>query len=65
MDYTFSYSKNGKDWKVLKKNFDIGSKEYLSGGRYTGPMIGMYASSNGQPSKSIVDFDYFYYQGDK
>jgi alpha-N-arabinofuranosidase len=62
VNHSFSYSSNGKDYKLLKENLDLGNNEYLSGGIYTGPMIGMYATSNGELSKNIASFDYFYYQ---
>jgi alpha-N-arabinofuranosidase len=57
--YTFSYSVNGKDWKVLKDKMDGSFLGMLGVGRFTGTFIGMYASSNGTKSNNYVDFDWF------
>lgn len=57
--YTFSYSVNGKDWKVLKDKMDGSFLGMLGVGRFTGTFIGMYASSNGTRSNNYVDFDWF------
>ncbi len=32
-------------------------------GGYVGAYIGMYASSHGQPSENVADFDWFEYVG--
>jgi xylan 1,4-beta-xylosidase len=32
-------------------------------GGFVGTYIGMYASSNGQPSQNVADFDWFEYLG--
>jgi len=59
--YTFRYSYNGKDWTILKA--DVNGR-LLGRDRFTGTMIGMYASSNGMKSKNHADFDWFEYNGD-
>jgi alpha-N-arabinofuranosidase len=59
--HSFSYSVNGVKWKSLKQNIDLSVTQFNYGIRFTGPMVGMYASSNGKSSNTYVDFDYFYY----
>ncbi len=62
LSYSFAYSSDGRQWKTVKAGFDVSDTEYVYGGKYTGPMVGMYASSNGEPSGSVADFDTFIYQ---
>ena len=57
--YTFSYSLNERDWKVLKDNVDGRFLGMLGVGRFTGTFIGLYASSNGETCNNHVDFDWF------
>ncbi|NDP28544.1 MAG: family 43 glycosylhydrolase [Flavobacterium sp.] len=59
--YSFSYSLDGKKWKSLDQDIDLVSSGLVSGGKFTGPLIGMYASSNGKQSQNVVYFDSFYY----
>ena len=62
LQYNFSYQEEeSKDWTSLG-NMDT---RYLStevAGGFTGVMIGLYASSNGQPSKAKAYFDWFDYR---
>lgn len=60
--HTFSYSGNGKKWTNLKQDIDLSATDFVYGGRFTGPLIGMYATSNGKPSQNSVYFDNFYYR---
>ncbi len=60
--HSFSYSGNGKKWTDLKQDIDLSETAFVYGGRFTGPLIGMYASSNGKPSQNPVYYDYFYYR---
>jgi alpha-N-arabinofuranosidase len=59
--HSFSYSVNGVKWKSLKQDNDLSNTQFVYGYRFTGPMVGMYASSNGKSSNTYVDFDNFYY----
>lgn len=61
--YTFRYSYNGTDWRILKPNVDGRFLGLAGAGRFTGTMIGMYASSNGTASENNADFDWFEYFG--
>lgn len=63
--YSFSYTEDGKKWNILKNNVDFSTSKFINAGKFTGPFIGMYASSNGLPSRNSVDFDWFYYKGGK
>lgn len=63
--YSFRYSNNGKNWKILKADVD-GSLLGLAGaGRFTGTFMGMYASSNGLGSNNYADVDWFEYHQDR
>ncbi|MDD4921245.1 MAG: glycoside hydrolase family 43 protein [Bacteroidales bacterium] len=59
--YNFSYSENGKDWKILKDKVDGHMLGIEQAGPFTGTFIGMYASSNGMKSTNQADFDWFEY----
>ena len=57
----FSYSENGEEWtqtEISASLFVIGDSR---GGQFNGPMIGIYASSNGKLSRSKAIFDWFEY----
>ena len=60
--YSFSYSTNGTDWISVKDNIDCVSNNFVKGGVFTGTFVGMYASSNGNETKSYADFDWFDYR---
>ncbi len=59
VNYSFSYSFDGKNWKVLGDKVDGRLLGMAGSGRFTGTFIGMYASSNGSKSQNHVDFDWF------
>ena len=59
--YTFRYSYNGKDWRILQSGVDGRLLGIAGAGRFTGTFIGMYASSNGTEGKNFVEFDWFEY----
>jgi alpha-N-arabinofuranosidase len=59
--HSFSYSENGVKWKSLLQDNDLSDTQLVFGYRFTGSMVGMYASSNGKSSNTYVDFDNFYY----
>lgn len=62
--YKFSYSTNGLDWIILKEKVDGRFLGTSGAGRFTGTFIGMYASSNSEPSTKYADFDWFDYLGE-
>lgn len=62
-DFNFYYANKAEDWKTLAEHVDgrLLSKEVAGG--FTGTIIGMYGSANGQESGNFADFDWFEYQG--
>ena len=63
-DYSFYYGESLHSMKVLMENVDgrILCSEVASG--CSGTYMGMFASSNGEVSDNVADFDYFEYQGE-
>ncbi len=61
-EYAFEYSVNdGKNWLTLKDAVDLTETKYIYSARFTGPFVGMYASSNGKESSNDALFDWFKY----
>jgi alpha-N-arabinofuranosidase len=56
--YQFAWSKDGTVWETLgaSPSDDLSREE---AGGFTGTVIGLYASSNGKPSKAYADFGWF------
>lgn len=61
--YGFYYSNQLDDWNVLAEGVDGRILSTPLAGGFVGAYIGMYASSNGQPSTNYADFDWFEYLG--
>ncbi len=61
-NYNFYFSKNNQ-WHPLAENIDGRILSTPVAGGFVGAYIGIYASSNGQPSTNHVDFDWFEYHG--
>lgn len=61
--YDFSVSNQLGKWDILALEFDGRILSTPIAGGFTGAYIGMYASSNGQPSQNFSDFDWFEYMG--
>jgi alpha-N-arabinofuranosidase len=61
-EYHFDYASIKDQWIEFKHNVDarILSKRNTKG--FTGTMVGLYASSNGQSSDNVADFDWFDYK---
>ena len=64
MAYAFSYSADGLTWQTLADGVDGSSLSpaVLGGFNYTGVYLGLYASSNGEPTQNFADFEFFRYQ---
>ena len=62
--YSFSYSTSPGRWILLKDSVDAKFLSTRVAGGFVGCMFGMYATSLGQPSISIADYDWFEYSGD-
>lgn len=61
--YSFSYSMDGKNWISVSEKTDGRFLGIDAAGRFTGTMLGMYASSNGNESSNFAAFDWFEYLG--
>ncbi|WP_242693316.1 glycoside hydrolase family 43 protein [Sabulibacter ruber] len=62
-DYSFYYGTKKGNWQLLQDKVD---GKYLStrvAGGFVGVTLGIYATSNGQPSTNKASFDWFDYQG--
>jgi len=62
-EYSFFYSVIEDEWKAIAKGVE---GKYLStdvAGGFVGTILGMYASSNKNPSENYADFDWFEYRG--
>jgi xylan 1,4-beta-xylosidase len=62
-DYNFYYGFKEKEKKMLTENVDGRILSTDEAGGFVGAYIGLYASSNGSPSKNKADFDWFEYRG--
>lgn len=62
-DYRFYFAEEAEAWQVMAENVDGRILSTPVAGGFTGAYIGLYASSNGQPSTNYVDFDWFEYLG--
>lgn len=60
-EYSFYYAARPESWRPVAEQVDgrVLSTQVADG--FVGACIGMYASSNGQPSASCADFDWFEY----
>ncbi len=61
--YSFYYSVDAKNWNPVLEKVDGRLLGIDVAGRFTGTMVGMYASSNGSKSTNYAYFDWFEYSG--
>jgi xylan 1,4-beta-xylosidase len=61
--YSFYAATQPETWFPLAESIDGRILSTRVAGGYVGAYIGMYASSNGQPSQNCADFDWFEYIG--
>jgi xylan 1,4-beta-xylosidase len=61
--YAFYYSTKEGDWTLLQDNVDGTFLSTRTAGGFVGVTLGMYATSQGQPSKGKATFDWFEYEG--
>lgn len=59
--FTYGENENSMQQMSGKQPFDVISDEKTLG--FTGPFVGMYATSNGKKSKNTASFDWFEYSG--
>jgi xylan 1,4-beta-xylosidase len=60
-DYCFYYADDAGNWRALLEGIDGRILSTPVAGGFLGAYLGMYASSNGQPSSNQADFDWFEY----
>ena len=61
--YAFYIANEPEVWLPVAEHVDGRVLSTTVAGGFTGAYIGMYASSNGQPSSNAADFDWFEYLG--
>jgi xylan 1,4-beta-xylosidase len=62
-DYNFYIAHEPDQWRPVAEKVDGRILSTPVAGGFVGTCIGMYASSNGQPSTNRADFDWFEYAG--
>jgi len=62
-DYHFYFAHQPGEWQSIAENVDGRILSTPVAGGFVGAYIGMYASSNGQPTTNHADFDWFEYVG--
>lgn len=60
--YSFSVKNENESWQEVAVNLDGRFLGLAGAGRFTGTIVGMYASSNGAKTNNYVDFDWFDYK---
>jgi alpha-N-arabinofuranosidase len=60
-DYSFYVGNQPETWQPIAENVDGRILSTNVAGGFVGAYVGMYASSNGQPSENVADFDWFEY----
>lgn len=60
-DYSFYFATQAEVWNPLLEHVDGTILSVDVAGGFSGTYIGLFASSQGQPSQNHVDFDYFEY----
>jgi alpha-N-arabinofuranosidase len=61
--YSFYIATEPETWRPVAEGVDGRILSTPCAGGFVGAYIGMYASSNGQPSSNTADFDWFEYVG--
>jgi len=62
-DYGFYVATEPEAWRPVAERVDGRLLSTPVAGGFTGAYIGVYASSNGEPSTNVADFDWFEYLG--
>ena len=62
LEYQFYYGKDQNSLVTIGETQEATVNASQSGIDFTGPMVGFYASSNGQESSSKAEFDWFWYE---
>ena len=59
---TFSYGTSENEFKIIGKTQDLSIVSDEVAGGFSGPYVGMYATSNGLKSNSTASFNWFEYK---
>jgi xylan 1,4-beta-xylosidase len=62
--YSFFYSSDNKEWKLLKDKVDAKFVSTRTAGGFVGCIYGMYATSSGKNSSNTASFGFLKYTGD-
>ncbi len=62
-EYSFYYGNDGQRYRALIENTDGRILSTDVAGGFVGTLIGLFASSNGNPPSGFADFDWFEYEG--
>ncbi len=62
-EYSFYYGNDGESYRALIENIDGRILSTDVAGGFVGTLIGLFASSNGNPPSGFADFDWFEYEG--
>ena len=62
--YNFDFAVQKNQWIELKHQVDATILGRRFAGGFTGTMVGLYASSNGQNSDNFADYDWFEYSAE-
>jgi xylan 1,4-beta-xylosidase len=61
--YSFSFSADAKNWKLLKDKVDARYLSSKKAGSFIGCLYGLYATSSGEPGSNSASFRHLKYQG--
>jgi alpha-N-arabinofuranosidase len=61
--YNFYAASEPEQWQTVAQNVDGRILSTPVAGGFVGAVIALYASSNGQSSTNVADFDWFEYNG--
>ncbi|NJD04418.1 MAG: glycoside hydrolase family 43 protein [Ruminiclostridium sp.] len=62
-DYSFYFASGYENWELLADKADGRILSTQVAGGFVGAYIGMYASSNGESSENVAEYDWFEYNG--
>jgi alpha-N-arabinofuranosidase len=61
--YSFFVAETANQWQTVAESVDGALLSTQAAGGFVGTVVGLYASSNGQASENVADWDWFEYSG--
>ena len=61
--YAFFYAEKANKWKLLKEGVDASFLSTKTAGGFVGCLFALYGTSNGEPTSSVANYDWFDYKG--